>query len=109
MNMKKKLLTLLVLLAAATTGAWAADPDEALYLAAIAAIEDDADYIIMTDVNGTNYYVTSEGKLSSNKDAAGVFHIKKKGGGELYNVGFRISYGSRPFSNPPSLWVSSNT
>ena len=70
------------------------------YEAAKAAITDGGTYRIKTTVSGTDYYVTTSGALTSNKDAAGYFTITKTTGGN-YGTGFRIDTGSERFTNPP--------
>lgn len=84
----------------AWTGAYAADPDDAEYQAALAAIEDDAVYLIKTDVSGTTYYVTTAGTLTSVKDEAGAFIITKTAGG-AFGTGFRIDGNGTRFTNAP--------
>jgi len=108
--MKKKLLALFVsVLAMAGTNVWAADPDNTLYEAALAAIQDDQDYYIQTNVNGTMYYVTTGGLLTSDRQQAGIFHITKTSGGELVGTGFRIDGGTNAyFSNPPLNGIVAN-
>ena len=99
----RKILSLLLLMTAtmmAWTGAYAADPDNAEYEAALAAIQDDAVYLIKTDVSGTTYYVTTAGTLTSVKDEAGVFIITKTAGG-AFGTGFRIDGGGTRFTNAP--------
>ena len=58
-------------------------------------------YTIYTEWDGTKYYLTKEGELTSNKANAGVFTLTKRTGGEVYTYGIRIatSDGYR-FSNP---------
>lgn len=96
----RKLLSLLLFTAATmfVGTAYAADPDESLYEAAIAAISDGT-YRISTTVDGTKYYITSTGKLTSTKSNACIFDITKASGGALYNIGLRISTGSQTFTN----------
>jgi hypothetical protein len=99
----RKIYSLLLLIGAtmmAWTGAYAADPDNAEYEAALAAIEDDAVYLIKTDVDGTTYYVTTAGLLTNVKEEAGVFIITKTLGG-AFGTGFRIDSGTERFTNGP--------
>ena len=70
------------------------------YEAAKSAITDGGVYRIKTTVDGTDYYVTTAGKLTSVKDNAGCFTITKTSGGN-YGVGFRIDSGTERFTNPP--------
>ena len=85
------------------------DPASTLYQAALAAIEDNQDYRIQTNVNGTMYYVTTGGLLTSDLQQAGVFHITKTSGGELFGTGFRIDGGTNAyFSNPPFDGIAAN-
>lgn len=68
------------------------------YEAAKAAITDGGTYRIKTTVSGTDYYVTTAGKLTSSKEDAGYFTITKTSGGN-YGTGFRLDSGKR-FTNP---------
>ena len=97
---KRKLLSLLVLLMTAWSGVRAADPELDYYVAAMAAIQDGADYLIKTEVNGTTYYVTTAGLFTTVKKEAGVFHITQTLGGH-FGRGFRIYTGTECFTNPP--------
>ena len=101
----RKFLSLLLLPLATmilSSHAYAADPDESLYDAAMAAIIDGGDYRIFTDVDGTKYYIAANGALTSAKDDACVFPFKKTTGGALYDEGIRIDVGyGGVFSNPP--------
>lgn len=77
----------------------AADPDKALYDAAMAAITE-GNFYLVTDVNGTKYYVTLTGALTYEKSDAGLFAISKSSGGALYDVGILIDPGTGShFSN----------
>ena len=78
----------------------AQDKNDAEYQSALAAITDGATYRIKTTVNGTAYYVTTGGKLTSVKDNAGYFTITKTEGG-YFGTGFRIDTGTNRFTNPP--------
>ena len=97
---KIKLLLLAVLSSMAWTGVMAQDKNDAEYQSALAAITDGATYRIKTTVNGTAYYVTTGGKLTSVKDNAGYFTITKTEGG-YFGTGFRIDTGTNRFTNPP--------
>lgn len=103
----KAFVALLAIAAAATVPAKGqsstGDPASTLYQAALAAIQHNHDYRIQTDVNGTTYYVTTEGLLTSNSQQAGVFHITKTNAadGALVGTGFRIFGAVKPFTNPP--------
>lgn len=76
------------------------------YERALATIQDGASYRICTDVNGTKYYVTEAGTLTSAKADGGIFTITKVSGGEYKEYGFRIDSGTMRFTNPP---LSNNT
>ena len=76
------------------------------YERALATIQDGASYRICTDVNGTKYYVTEAGTLTSAKAEGGIFTITKVSGGEYKEYGFRIDSGTMRFTNPP---LSNNT
>ena len=57
-----------------TSGAFAADTAE--YEAAKESIYEGAEYYIYTEVGGTKYYVTTDGKLTANFESeAGLFTI----------------------------------
>ena len=79
--------------------AHAADPDKALYDAAIAAITNGA-YYISTDVEGEKYFVTQGGGLTPYREDAYLFPVTQVTGGALYDVGFLIDPGNNAhFSN----------
>ena len=79
--------------------AYAEDPDKALYDAAMEAITEGS-YFLTTEVNGTKYYVTTGGGLTSMEDNAGLFAISKSSGGALYDMGILIDPGTGShFSN----------
>lgn len=59
-----------------SANAFAADPPESEYQAALAAISDGA-YYITTDVNGTKFYVTQGGGLTDDIEVAYMFGISK--------------------------------
>ncbi len=56
------------------------------YEAALAAIEDGAQYRISTDVSGTKYYVTAGGTLTSDKAKGDAFTFAKIAEGGAYEV-----------------------
>ena len=103
--MRKRYLFLLMLLFPLATmfssgKAHAADPDKALYDAAIAAITNGA-YYISTDVEGEKYYVTQGGGLTPYREDAYLFPVTQATGGALFDVGFLIDPGNgKNFSNP---------
>ena len=74
------------------------DPDAA-YEAAVAAIGDGGTYFISTDVNGTKYYITADGKLTSTRANGCIFTLTKTDGGALKTYGYFIDGGKR-FTNP---------
>ena len=106
--MRKRYLFLMTLLFPLATmlssgTAKAADPDKALYDAAIAAVPDGS-YYITTEVDGVKYYITKQGELVERTEydevADGLFQISQVTGGALYDVGFLIEAGSGShFSN----------
>lgn len=97
--MKKiKLLFAAMLSMMAWNGAMA--QTDAEYDAALAAITNGT-YRIKTDVNGTDYYVTTDGGLTNVKDNAGFFEITKTDGGDFKSTSIRISSGNKRFTNPP--------
>lgn len=78
------------------------------YEAALDTIDSGHNYCISTDVNGTKYYVTTNGGLASSKEDAGIFICTKvtTGGAYVYDgtntaTGIRIDSGSKRFTNPP--------
>ncbi len=75
--------------------------DNAEYLAALVAIGDGGDYYISTDVEETKYYITSAGKLTSNRADATIFTLTKTDGGALQTYGYFIDGGGTRFTNPP--------
>ncbi|MBR6142310.1 MAG: hypothetical protein IKQ37_11225 [Bacteroidaceae bacterium] len=97
---KIKLLLTAVLSMMTWTGVMAQNTSDADYLAAKEAITEGGTYRIKTTVSGTDYYVTTGGGLTSNKDNAGYFTITKTSGGH-FGTGFRIDTGTDRFTNPP--------
>ena len=71
-----------------------ADP----YEEALKAIEDGAAYRIKGDVSGTPYYVTADGTLTSDANAAGIFVFTKVEGNGFKQYGYYIDGGKR-FTN----------
>ena len=70
------------------------------YEHALAAIRDGANYSITTKVGEDTYYLTPDGKLTADADAAGIFGFKKVAGVQ-YDFGFLLtSQNDTRFSNP---------
>lgn len=70
------------------------------YEHALAAIRDGANYSITTKVGEDTYYLTPDGKLTADADAAGIFGFKKVAGVQ-YDYGFLLtSQNDTRFSNP---------
>ena len=79
--------------------AFAADPPQSEYDAAMAAFTDGS-YFVTTEVNGTKFYLGLSGDLTSDKPSGGIFKISKSTGGALYNEGLLIDPGNgQHFSN----------
>ena len=76
------------------------DSPDAQYEAALAAITDGGVYRIKTNVEGTAFYVTYSGTLTSNANDAGLFTITKPDDGTWKAKGFRIDSGTERFTNP---------
>ena len=74
--------------------------EDAEYDAALAAITDGGVYRIKTNVEGTAFYVTYSGTLTSNANDAGLFTITKPADGTWKATGFRIDSGTERFTNP---------
>ena len=98
--MKKSLLFLFSMMFSLLFSVTARAQEDTEYDAALAAIENGGTYLISTDVNGTAYYVTEAGKLTSAKGDAGIFTLTKVTGGAFKEYGFYIDSGKR-FTNPP--------
>ncbi|MBR4130139.1 MAG: discoidin domain-containing protein [Bacteroidaceae bacterium] len=98
------LMTLLFPLATmfSSGGAKAADPDKALYDAAIAAFPSGA-YYITTEIDGVKYYVAATGALEEwgeeHETTDGLFTINQVSGGALYDIGWHIEGANGHFSN----------
>lgn len=75
---------------------------DAEYEAALAAIQDNGNYYITTDVEGTKYYLDQGGYLTDDKSAASIFNLKKKSGGSFKTYGFQVIKDGSYFSNPVS-------
>lgn len=69
--------------------AFAADPPQSEYDAAMAVIKDGA-YYLVTEVGETKWYVTQSGYLTDDIETAHLFAISKVSGGALYDVGILI-------------------
>ena len=99
----RKILSLLLLMTAtmmAWTGAYAADPDNAEYEAALAAINDGGVYYVKSDVSGTYYYLKGDGTLTATQAEATKFVFEKTAGSK-YGFGFKLNNNGTFFSNPP--------
>ena len=81
--------------------AFSAAQEEAPYNDALAAIGDGGTYFITTDVEGTKYYVTSEGKLTSVRADGCIFTLSKIDGGAFKTYGYYIDGGGTRFTNAP--------
>jgi len=70
------------------------------YATALYNIKDGANYSITTKVGEDTYYLTPDGKLTADADAAGIFGFKKVAGVQ-YEYGFLLtSQNDTRFSNP---------
>ena len=76
-----------------------AEDFDAAYEYALASIEDGGDYFITTDVEGTKYYITTGGKLTSDREEGGIFTLSKVAGGAFKDYGFYIDGGGTRFTN----------
>lgn len=106
--MKKKLLFLFSMMALlfAPFTLWAQEPEpDTEYEAALAAIGDGGNYFITTDVDGTKYYITADGKLTSVRADGCIFALSKVEGGAFKSSGYYIDGGGTRFTNAP---LSSN-
>jgi hypothetical protein len=93
------LLTLLLTTMFSPGNVFAEDPPQSEYEAAMASITDGS-YYIVTEVNGTKWYITQGGSLTDDKEVAYLFAISKVSGGALYYVGLNIDPGNNQhFSN----------
>lgn len=76
------------------------DPELVDYATALYNIEDGANYSISTKVGEDTYYLTADGKLTADADAAGIFGFQKVEGVQ-YDYGFLLtSQNGTRFSNP---------
>lgn len=76
------------------------DPELVDYATALYNIEDGANYSITTKVGEDTYYLTADGKLTADADAAGIFGFQKVEGAQ-YEYGFLLtSQNNTRFSNP---------
>ncbi len=73
-----------------------ADP----YETALAAIGEGGTFFISTDVNGTKYYITAEGKLTSVRAEGCIFSVSKVEGNGYKQFGYYIN-GGKHFTNAP--------
>ena len=99
--MKKKLLFLFSMMALlfAPFTLWAQDPEpDTEYEAALAAIGDGGNYFISTDVEGTKYYITADGKLTNTRANGCIFAFTKVEGNGYRQYGYYIDGGNR-FTN----------
>ena len=99
--MRKLYLLLMTLIVQLITANVFAQTD-AEYEAALAAIQDNGNYYITTDVEGTKYYLDQGGYLTDDKSAASIFNLKKKSGGSFKTYGFQVIKDGSYFSNPVS-------
>ena len=81
--------------------AFAVAQEQAPYEDALAAIGDGGTYFISTDVEGTTYYVTSNGKLTSVRADGCIFTLTKTDGGAFKTYGYYIDGGGTRFTNAP--------
>ena len=97
----KKQIFLLLLLPLATmfksSNMFAADPPQSEYDAAMTTISESR-YYLVTEVNGTKWYVTQNGNLTDKEENACSFAISKDSGTlancKLYNTAFLIDPGT---------------
>ena len=75
---------------------------ESMYADALEQIEDGANYLISTVVDGTKYYLTAAGTLSADKAVAGQFTFAKaSAASHQWEYGFKLSsQNNKRFSNP---------
>ena len=77
-----------------------ADADKIEYASALYNIEDGANYSVTTMVDGAKYYLTADGKLTADINAAGTFGFQKVAG-KQFEYGFLLnSQNNTRFSNP---------
>ncbi len=99
--MRKLYLLLMTLIVQLITANVFAQTD-AEYEAALAAIQDNGNYYITTDVEGTKYYLDQGGYLTDDRSTASIFNLKKKSGGSFKTYGFQVIKDGSYFSNPES-------
>ena len=76
---------------------------DAEYNAALDAIGDGGSYYVTTDVDGETFYLTADGNLTSEKEFAPIFVLKKMDGGGFKTYGYALDGGTGYyFSNPSS-------
>ena len=68
------------------------------YEDALAVLENGKTYRVTTDVAGAKYYLTAEGYLTDDVDAAGTFKFVEATGNTAYEKGFKLM--DKCFSNP---------
>lgn len=71
------------------------------YDRALVSIEDGKNYSVFTEVDGQKYYVTADGKLTTDESARGAFNFEKVTGGDYVEYGFKMKNGATRFTNPP--------
>ncbi len=71
------------------------------YDRALVSIEDGKNYSVFTEVDGQKYYVTADGKLTTDETARGAFNFEKVTGGDYEEYGFKMKNGAIRFTNPP--------
>ena len=75
------------------------DASSVEYASALYNIGDGGDYFITTDVEGTKYYITTGGKLTSVREEGGIFTLSKVAGGAFKDFGYYIDGGGTRFTN----------
>ena len=97
---KIQLLLTAVLSMMAWTGVMA--QTDAEYDAALAAIQDNGNYYVKSDVGGIYYYLKGNGTLTATKADATIFTFQKvSSGGGYKEYGFKLNNNGTFFSNPP--------
>ena len=80
-------------------GAFAADPPQSEYDAAMAAIKEGSFYLAL-EVEGVKYYVDAQGALTDSRELGALFDVSKVTDGALYNEGILLEAGTGAhFSN----------
>ena len=103
--MRKRYFSFLMLLFSLTTMFWsgnafAADPPEADYEAALLTIKDGGVYYICTEVDGVKYYMTYDGNLYADEDSRQLFLFTKVTTDGNYKANSFKVFGDTYFSNP---------